>query len=528
MTNWAKRQPDGKAASASASAPPPGVDTDAPAAGMDLLLTAGGDERIWPDPVTRRNRYGTPALPQPDEIWFSSSTASAITAPGCAAARRAFARLTGRASGVPRDPEAWFDDLRARIVAAFGIAGSEVILSASGTEAELTALAVAKTALRTPLTSIVIAPDETGSGVLHAAAGTHFAATAAFAASVEKGSWLAGWENDATATVRIEIREQTGRLRDPATVDLATRASVDAALLAGRNVLLHLLDTSKTGRGGPSRATAKEIAGAAGGRVLVVVDACQLRCSFDQIRADLAAGFLVMVTGSKFAGGPPFCGALLMPPCLLDRLRDLRFPSGLAAYSARLDWPSRLRAAVDGEAFAIANLGMGLRWEAALCEIEAYAVILPRLREEIAAAFAETVRRCVAARPDLSFLDENLARPAAAAPTIFPIVTGDGDVAQARRIYEGLRTPGGGAGSGESAILARVCHVGQPVVIAKRAALRMCSSMPMTSAVAARLADGADFRAAFLTVKQDIELVFAKWELLAGEIAATGSVSSRT
>ena len=81
---------------------------------------------------------------------------------------------------------------------------------------------------------------------------------------------------------------------------------------------------------------------------MVVVDACQLRCSFEDIRADLESGFMVMITGSKFAGGPPFCGALLISPALADRLEDLEAPGGLAADSARFDWPKRLRSALRG------------------------------------------------------------------------------------------------------------------------------------------------------------------------------------
>lgn len=54
---------------------------------VDLLLTSGGDERIVIDPETSRNRYGTPAAPAPDEMWFSSSTASTISPAGYLAVR---------------------------------------------------------------------------------------------------------------------------------------------------------------------------------------------------------------------------------------------------------------------------------------------------------------------------------------------------------------------------------------------------------------------------------------------------------
>jgi hypothetical protein len=251
-----------------------------------------------------------------------------------------------------------------------------------------------------------------------------------------------------------------------------------------------------------------------------------LRCSFDEIEADLESGFLVMVTGSKFAGGPPFCGALLVPQDRVAQLRGLELPAGLAAYSARFDWPQSLGVASSGHAFALANLGMGLRWEAALAEIEAYAAIPARRRDEIAGAFADTVRRCVAANCDLAFLDEGLWRRKGRAPTIFPILTHKGDEAQARLIYEALRSPGGDKGYMSAPEFARVCHVGQPVVIGKRAALRMCFGMPQANFVAERLSAGVEFGAAFGPVMRDIELTFRKWGALAKRFAATSDATS--
>ncbi|WP_424361521.1 hypothetical protein [Methylocystis parvus] len=393
---------------------------------LEMMLASGGDERIWPDPTSRRNRYGTPTPPAPDEVWFSSSTASAITERGYQAACEAFDALSEESG----DLAGWFDDIRARIVAQFGAPGVEAVLTASGTEAELAALAVAKALLGRPIANIVVAPDETGSGVALAATGAHFAATAAFEPNVEKGAPLAGWEKDDVVMRRVEIRDAGGRLRPPAEIDRSAGLAVADALRTGRGALLHLLDSSKTGRNGPGRAFAREISANAAGRALVLVDACQLRSSAEQIRADLADGFLVMITGSKFAGGPPFCGALLIPPDKAEKLRGMRLPAGLAAYTARCDWPKSFEGAFEAADFAPANLGMGLRWTAALAEIEAYFNIPARLREEIAMLFAESARRCVAGNPDLDFLDAECWRLGGKPSTIFPILTHRGDPAR--------------------------------------------------------------------------------------------------
>ena len=62
------------------------------------------------------------------------------------------------------------------------------------------------------------------------------------------------------------------------------------ALARGRSVLLHVLDRSKSGLTGVSRDAAMQIAAIAPDRVMVVVDACQLRSPPEQLRTDLECG----------------------------------------------------------------------------------------------------------------------------------------------------------------------------------------------------------------------------------------------
>ena len=48
-------------------------------------------------------------------------------------------------------------------------------------------------------------------------------------------------------------------------------------------------------------------------RLIVVIDACQLRCHPHAIARYVDKGYLALVTGSKFFTGPPFSGAVVMP-----------------------------------------------------------------------------------------------------------------------------------------------------------------------------------------------------------------------
>jgi hypothetical protein len=484
----------------------------APKAALSMFLATGGDERTKPDVFTGRTKYGTPSVPAEDEIWFSSSTASAIDSRGLAAAQRALDALFGQDAAQALDPRAWFDELRQRLVAQFGIEGTQVVLAASGTETEFIALTLARAALSRPLANIVIAPHETGSGVMRAAAGTHFLETSSLAGPVVRGAALKGFAAADISVRGIAIRDASGTPRNAADVDRDAAAEVAAMLASGRDVLLHVLDRSKTDLRGLRRETAAKLAGMARGRVLVVVDACQLRASSAQLRADLEAGFMVMITGSKFAGGPPFAGALLVPPCIVDRLRECgATPAGLEAYSAALDWPPALRKTFGDDLDVVANLGLGLRWEAALANIEPYFSVLADLRLHILDWFARSVKSRIAERRHLYLAAPDQRDPG----TIFPVVTRGrmATPAGAGALYRALAETNAPAGA--PIALARACHVGQPVPIGHEAALRICASMPLVLDIARRIAEGQTIDDAFAPTAADLDLLFAKWDWLA-------------
>jgi hypothetical protein len=90
------------------------------------------------------------------------------------------------------------------------------------------------------------------------------------------------------------------------------------------------------------------------------------------LQAYLAQEFMVAITGSKFVGGPAFCGALMLPPGVARRGRAVAL-NALVDYSARSDWPADWQSArVLQES---ANLGQLLRWEAALVELHRFKAI---------------------------------------------------------------------------------------------------------------------------------------------------------
>jgi hypothetical protein len=493
---------------------------------LRLLLSSGGDERIWPDPVTGRSRQGTTIAPAPDEAWFSSSTASTITESGYRAALADLQALLRRGVRTSVQVQDWLCELRAELLALYGRDGAEAVLAASGTDAELIALAIAERLQGRPIINIVVAPNETGSGVPKAAAGLHFLATSCLGGPVAVGQRLAGWDGADIEVQCVDIRTPDGEPRDPRCVDVDVACHAERALARGRGVLLHVLDTSKTGLAGPSRGTAEKIAALAPGRVHVLVDACQLRCPADRLRSDLDRGFMVLVTGSKFAGGPPLSGALLLPQAIATGLRSAPLPpEGLADYSARQDWPEHLQSTFAKGMTTTANLGLGLRWTAALAELRRFAAVDQTLQMRFLDRFQREVRLRAAMTPRVALLQDG-AHGIATNPSIVPIAVGRAGggfmtAPEAAKVQAALRTAiAEAAMPGSAPRLRRIIHVGQPVQLGPRAVLRVCASAPQINAVAAQVAQGAAFEEAFAPIGHDLQALFAKLgDVLGGECA---------
>ncbi|MCE2575776.1 hypothetical protein [Komagataeibacter sp. FNDCR2] len=455
----------------------------------EALMATGGDARLSVDPATGLNHYGCSHRPRPWAITFASSTASSLSERGFAGAEKArLALLAGVLHGRLETTACELDaGIQARLAKHFGLRGDEgVVLAPSGTDCELYALACATLAPGgRPVGNILIAPEETGSGVPLAATGCHFANDTARGVAVMCGTRIEGFPAD-TLVANVPMRDAQGHVRPPADVDADTCRLTREMRKAGRHVLLHRLDLSKTGLLAPGL-EALEQAGqpdpVTGDRPDVVVDACQARLDPARVRAYLDRGWMVMVTGSKFFTGPPFCGALLLPAAVRRRLDGPRpVPAGLGDYSHRCAWPrGRALAGLPGGH----NIGLILRWWAALSEMAAFRVLPRAVVHDRLRGFLATVEARIMADPLLELLPPVAPRRSRldhawdCLPTIMcffvraPDHAGTGfrplALAQARRLYAWLNTDLSGivpANDPDAAVAAVLCHVGQPVPMA--------------------------------------------------------------
>ena len=150
---------------------------------LSLLLASGGDDRLTAHPETGVNAYGCASYPQPAVAEFASSTATTISERAFSCIERARFALLGQVQTMELDDafEARVTDMRQELRALLGLdaAGAEVVFAPSGTDAALHATFLVRETMGGPLVNIMMASDETGSGVPLASLGRHFSGHAA-------------------------------------------------------------------------------------------------------------------------------------------------------------------------------------------------------------------------------------------------------------------------------------------------------------------------------------------------------------
>lgn len=351
-----------------------------------LLMTRGGDARILLNPETGLNRYYSAPRPR-DLVAYASSTANDISLAAYAEAERLLAEVG--ADPAPAVYAGRLEALRARIRRAYGVARDVAIVFApSGTDLEYAALALVAGRGPGGTNAILLGADEVGAGCIHSAHGRYFAGETALGIATTPGDPVPGLGGVAVDLIDIAVRDGDGKVRPSAAIAARMRASIAAARAAGRHSLVHIVHGSKTGLILPSPADIGRLRDAHGEAATLVVDACQARITADAVNAYLGEGAIVFVTGSKFMGGPPFSGFALVPAALAERAPPLA--AGLATIFRRAEWPSGWPGA--GALPDSANIGLLLRLEASIFELERFQALDPARVARVIRAFHAAVR----------------------------------------------------------------------------------------------------------------------------------------
>ncbi|WP_157216338.1 hypothetical protein [Flavisphingomonas formosensis] len=337
------------------------------------LMTTGGDRRIAVDPGTGLNPYLV--APQPSGVMaYSSSTANAISPAAFAEVQRRLERIAPDGVLDARGYRAALDGLRERIRRALRLpASTEIVFAASGTDLEYVGLAVGHRAGAAGIDNMLLGADEVGSGCIHSSRGHYFADRTPLGLVVAPGEAIDPANPDRVRLHALAARGMGGVPMPSEDLLLEIGALVDAAARAERHALVHVVHGSKTGLILPSFAHIDALRRRFGDALSFVVDACQCRLGGSTVASYLARGATVFLTGSKFMGGPPFSGVALVPRGAMQKSAGML--PGFERLFCRAEWPESWPGAErlpEG-----ANLGLLLRLEASIYELELYQRLTP-------------------------------------------------------------------------------------------------------------------------------------------------------
>eukprot|EP00931_Biecheleriopsis_adriatica_P004884 TRINITY_DN106481_c0_g1_i1.p1 TRINITY_DN106481_c0_g1~~TRINITY_DN106481_c0_g1_i1.p1 ORF type:complete len:629 (-),score=120.54 TRINITY_DN106481_c0_g1_i1:124-2010(-) len=435
---------------------------------LQMLLEVGGDERSQTDPKTGLTKYHTPSEPVngilrssctsnvPDQVAFSRGVdllrqLSLEARNMSKQLRPANPDLRSKACDFIT-PEGLFRklllDVRERLRAVLELDFSDIInLFPSGTDAELlpALLAYVRAEGRghgMQVLSLICAAGEVGSGTTSAATGQHFAKQLPSGRQCPGSSSVFGelsldskaepTDGNAFGNISsqsLSLRDASGCLLSLDECDAIVEEAVESALEKtwpdGKRVygqvVVHMVVGSKTGRSMPSEQCLQRIIARHGAKVILpVVDACQGRLAAGVVRSYLDQNWLVLTTGSKFMGGPPFSGVCLMSQALgqeLEKHLQIESVASMIAKSKLHEYVTasllsddlpRLRSLLPCHTL---NYGVLMRWTLALHTMEVYfADCLPEERSQILVAWASHVRKILQCdrNPRLQLLNDSV------------------------------------------------------------------------------------------------------------------------
>ncbi len=507
---------------------------------LPALLVSGGDGRMRISPNTGLNKYGCAPRIR-DAVPFGSCTASSPIELGLEGARevRATLRVAARdgAEGVALEVDRVFEQLRGRLLRQLEIdpASVQVAFCPSGTDAEYLALALVRQGSDQPVVNIVSGPSEVGGGTTHAAAGRHFDPFTPDGAEQVPGTPLDEEFAEAVRVRTIDLRDDEGLMRDDALLDEIATRMVEQAVEAGSRVMLHVVAHSKTGVHAPSLECVEALRNRYGARLTVLVDAAQGRLSRRGLQEALDAGYLVLFTGSKFYGGPPFSGALFVPEELWPARTGLdELPEGLRHYLTAPELPRSWTGPRSGHTTR-PNLGLLLRWGAAMAQIEAYYATDMQRRLQILRMWETKVPELLGASPVVRLFpvnpvyDPDTRRLLESKTTVFPFFLRREGAAQPlnkavlTRVFHWLNRDISGLlpdlDDGSKAVLAREMHLGQPVLLSgsaerERSVLRVALGGPLITRVADDPLLGPTFEARVFWLQAQVQILRRKLEII--------------
>ena len=371
------------------------------------LMEKGSDDRSTFHGEQRLNKYFTGMYARsPDLLHRGTCTSSSPTDGALEASKLMVHRLW---DGEEHADVELMDEVRDRVENLFCGGNGRMVIHPSGTDAETMPLlqavlesrhiarsredsrsvrpaAYAEDLERGNVVSLVACAGEVGSGTTEAAMGRFFSKSVPLGGNrVAMGQELPALHDLADMSA-VELVARGG----PDALDGGARADYDELVLAEAEkalsadpacvVVLHTVAGSKTGLRLPSPAVAEKLKQAHGARVVSVLDACQMRHHPDLIPRWLDEQGPVLMTSSKFFGGPSFGSGVFFPHQAVDRVNDhleqeqpetlAVLAEACASYLTHHDIGDVFPKLHDAMPPGFCNVGVLLRWAAGLHEME--------------------------------------------------------------------------------------------------------------------------------------------------------------
>jgi hypothetical protein len=339
----------------------------------EYLLMSGGDLRLTIDEIELLNKYGCRPFPRPDAFTFASSTATSISnfAFDKTDKLRRILIQNSLKNGFLDTTLSFSELLKNNLRKVLKINDEcQIIFSPSGTDSALQIAAITQIVSDKEITHVLVASDETGSGVPAALKGCHFESTTALNHPVTKGNKIDGFRD--VDLVQIPLRDENGELKSNDQLDSEVFVAISKTNELGKHIVLHIMDQSKLGYQSPSEKLIKSLKKLPNLSIQFVVDASQLRLDPKDIHNYLNKGYIITITGSKYFTGPPYSGALILPKNVSKYINAVKttLPIGLSTYYNHSDWPTTWQCSkILAEGF---NYGSNMRWNAAIVEMDRY------------------------------------------------------------------------------------------------------------------------------------------------------------
>ena len=339
----------------------------------EYLLMSGGDLRLNIDEIELLNKYGCRPFPRPEAFTFASSTATSVSnfAFDKTDKTRSILIRNSLKNGYKKASIEFSELLKSNLRKIFKLNDEcQIIFSPSGTDSSLQIAAITQISSENDITHVLVASDETGSGVPTALKGCHFENTTALNCPIKKGDMIEGFRD--VDLIEIPFRDENGALKSSSQLDEEVFIAVSKTNELGRHVVLHTMDQSKLGYQSPSDEIIQKLNSLDALSMQIIVDGSQLRLEPKDINIYLNRGYIVTITGSKYFTGPPYSGALILPERVSQLIHNVKntLPEGLTNYYNHSDWPTSWFCSKNlSDGF---NYGSYMRWNAAIVEMDRY------------------------------------------------------------------------------------------------------------------------------------------------------------